>query len=40
MHPLELRQRLRGVMAFAMTPFTPADEVDFDGLAARVDFED
>jgi 5-dehydro-4-deoxyglucarate dehydratase len=35
--PDELRAALRGVIAFAPTPFTPDDEVDLDGLGAIVD---
>lgn len=38
MHHLELKRQLRGVMAFATTPFTADDEVDLGGLAQHVDF--
>lgn len=38
MKPPELQQRLRGVLAFTPTPFTPDDRVDLDGLARHVDF--
>jgi 5-dehydro-4-deoxyglucarate dehydratase len=38
MEPQELKQRLRGVLAFTPTPFTDDDRVDFDGLARQVDF--
>jgi 5-dehydro-4-deoxyglucarate dehydratase len=38
MSPTELKARLRGVIAFAPTPFTADDRVDFDGLACQVDF--
>jgi 5-dehydro-4-deoxyglucarate dehydratase len=38
MDPEELRQRLRGVIAFTPTPFTPDDRPDLDGLARHVDF--
>lgn len=34
----ELKQRIRGVMAFSPTPFTQDDRVDVDGLARHVDF--
>ena len=35
--PTELREQLRGVIAFAPTPFTEDDRVDLDGLARTVD---
>jgi 5-dehydro-4-deoxyglucarate dehydratase len=38
MRPNELKQALRGVIAFAPTPFTEDDRVDYDGLARHVDF--
>jgi len=38
MDPQELKGRLRGVIAFAPTPFTKDDRVDYDGLASQVDF--
>ena len=38
MRPNELKANLRGVIAFTPTPFTPDDQVDFDGLARQVDF--
>ncbi len=38
MHPHELKERLRGVIAFAPTPFTADDRVDHDGLARQIDF--
>lgn len=38
MRPDELKQALKGVIAFAPTPFTEDDRVDFDGLARHVDF--
>ncbi len=34
----DLRRKLRGVLAFAPTPFTPDDQVDREGLARHVDF--
>ncbi|MCC6944330.1 MAG: dihydrodipicolinate synthase family protein [Thermomicrobiales bacterium] len=37
MTPDELKSHLRGVLAFAPTPFTAAGAVDFDGLASQVD---
>ena len=36
--PLQLKDALRGVIAFAPTPFTADDKVDYDGLAQHVDF--
>jgi 5-dehydro-4-deoxyglucarate dehydratase len=38
MSPHELRDRLRGVLAFTPTPFSPDDRLDADGLAAHVDY--
>jgi 5-dehydro-4-deoxyglucarate dehydratase len=38
MHFLELKQRLRGVIAFTPTPFTTDDRPDLDGLARHIDF--
>src|SRR5205814_5302589 len=38
MIPAELKQRLRGALAFAPTPFTADDRLDGDGLARHVDF--
>lgn len=38
MQPDELKGRLRGVIAFTPTPFTPDDRPDLDGLARHVDF--
>src|SRR4051794_15496370 len=38
MHPQQLKERLRGVIAFTPTPFTGDDRVDYDGLARQVDF--
>ncbi|MCC6792270.1 MAG: dihydrodipicolinate synthase family protein [Thermomicrobiales bacterium] len=38
MHPNELKDKLRGVIAFSPTPFTTDDRVDYDGLAKHVDF--
>src|SRR5437588_464927 len=38
MTPTELKQRLRGVLAFAPTPFTGDDRLDGDGLGRHVDF--
>jgi 5-dehydro-4-deoxyglucarate dehydratase len=38
MRPNELKAKLRGVIAFAPTPFTSDDRVDYDGLARQVDF--
>lgn len=38
MRPAELKERLRGVIAFTPTPFTPDDRPDLDGLARQVDF--
>jgi 5-dehydro-4-deoxyglucarate dehydratase len=38
MHHLELKRRLRGVMAFPMTPFTDDDALDLEGLSQHVDF--
>jgi 5-dehydro-4-deoxyglucarate dehydratase len=38
MHFMELKQRLRGVIAFTPTPFTSDDRPDFDGLARQIDF--
>lgn len=38
MEPEVLKQRLRGVIAFTPTPFTPDDRPDLDGLARHVDF--
>jgi 5-dehydro-4-deoxyglucarate dehydratase len=40
-HPVkaqDLKGRLRGVMAFTPTPFTPDDHLDVNGLARHVDF--
>ena len=34
----DLKRRLRGVLAFTPTPFTPDDRLDVDGLAGHVDF--
>jgi 5-dehydro-4-deoxyglucarate dehydratase len=36
--PLQLKDALRGVIAFAPTPFTADDRVDYDGLARHVDY--
>jgi len=36
--PSELKAKLRGVIAFTPTPFTPDDQPDLDGLAKQVDF--
>jgi 5-dehydro-4-deoxyglucarate dehydratase len=36
--PNELKDKLRGVIAFSPTPFTEDDRVDYDGLAKHVDF--
>ena len=38
MKPSELKAKLRGVIAFTPTPFTPDDRPDLDGLAKQVDF--
>src|SRR5207253_7563737 len=38
MNPSELKDKLRGVMAFVPTPFTSDDRLDGDGLARQVDF--
>ena len=38
MHARDLQDKLRGVMAFAPTPFTADDRLDGDGLARQVDF--
>ncbi len=38
MTPEDLKRKLRGVLAFAPTPFTPDDQVDREGLARHVDF--
>ena len=38
MKPFELKDALRGVMAFAPTPFTDDGSLDGDGLARQVDF--
>jgi 5-dehydro-4-deoxyglucarate dehydratase len=38
MHSQELKSRLRGVIGFTPTPFTPDDRVDLDGLARQVDY--
>ncbi len=38
MEPQELKQRLRGVIAFAPTPFTKDDRVDYNGLASQIDY--
>ena len=38
MHASDLQDKLRGVMAFAPTPFTSDDRLDGDGLARQVDF--
>ena len=38
MRPTELKERLRGVIAFAPTPFTDDDRPDLDGLARQVDY--
>ena len=38
MKPSELKAKLRGVIAFTPTPFTPDDQPDLDGLAKQVDF--
>ncbi|MEA2526780.1 MAG: 5-dehydro-4-deoxyglucarate dehydratase [Thermomicrobiales bacterium] len=38
MRPQELKSRLRGVIAFTPTPFTPDDRPDLDGLARQVDY--
>src|ERR1700694_3056585 len=36
--PAELKNNLRGVLAFTPTPFTTAGTLDGDGLARHVDF--
>ena len=36
MRPNELKEKLRGVIAFTPTPFTNEDRVDYDGLAWQV----
>jgi 5-dehydro-4-deoxyglucarate dehydratase len=36
--PADLKERLRGVIAFTPTPFTEDDRPDLDGLAKHVDF--
>ncbi len=36
--PMQLKDALRGVIAFAPTPFSADDRVDYDGLARHVDF--
>lgn len=38
MNAEDLKRRLRGVLAFTPTPFTPDDRLDVDGLARHVDF--
>lgn len=38
MTPKDLQQRLRGVLAFTPTPFTPDGGMDANGLAAHVDY--
>jgi 5-dehydro-4-deoxyglucarate dehydratase len=38
MKPQELKAKLTGVIAFAPTPFTADDRVDYDGLAKQIDF--
>lgn len=38
MKPSELKAKLRGVIAFTPTPFTPDDRPNLDGLAKQVEF--
>lgn len=38
MKPAELKERIRGVIAFAVTPFNADQDLDIDGLERNIDF--